>query len=324
MSESATGPSGHRLVATLGPASFGREAALIEAGATALRLNASHMAPDEVARRAEDVFRDAHGAACIVDLQGAKMRLGDFEPREVREGEVVTFESSAARGGILLPHAELFAAVAPGEVLTIDDGRLEVVVVDVSRERISVRASRAGWLRPRKGINRPRHPVEPSALCEADRAVLDACDRYDEIEYAISFVRDGREAAWLRARGRRRVILKIERDEAIRSLLPTSAASDEVWICRGDLGAQLGLQAMARAVHDVDPRHIGVPVLLAGQVLEHLTHHAEPTRSEVCHVHDVLLRGFAGIVLSDETAIGVDPVNAVRWAARLLRELGRA
>jgi pyruvate kinase len=136
-------------------------------------------------------------------------------------------------------------------------------------------------------------------------------------------VRDGGEAAWLRARGRRRVILKIERDEAIRSLLSTSAAADEVWICRGDLGAQLGLQAMARAVHSVDPRQIAVPVLLAGQVLEHLTHHAEPTRSEVCHLHDALLRGFAGIVLSDETAIGVDPVNAVRWAARLLRELGR-
>jgi pyruvate kinase len=159
----------------------------------------------------------------------------------------------------------------------------------------------------------------PARLCDSDGAVLDACRHLDDIEYAISFVRDGREAEWVRAWGRRRIILKIERDEAVRSLLTTSTAGDEVWICRGDLGAQLGLEAMARAVHDVDPPRIAVPVLLAGQVLEHLTHHAEPTRSEVCHLYDVLLRGFDGLVLSDETAIGVNPENAVRWAARLLR-----
>jgi pyruvate kinase len=310
-----------RLVATLGPASFGREAALRDAGATGLRLNASHMLPAEVARRAEVALRAAPELACVVDLQGAKMRLGDFEPREVCEGELLTFGLSATGEAIPLPHPELFVAVEPGEELTIDDGKLTVTVEGVSPTRMSVRACGCARLRPRKGINRPRHPVEPAALCAADKAVLEACGDLAGIDYAMSFVRDGREAGWLRPR---RVILKIEREEAIRTLATTSAMGDEVWICRGDLGAQLGLAPMAKAVHDLDRQRIAVPVLLAGQVLEHLTYHAEPTRSEVCHLYDVLARGFDGIVLSDETAIGVDPENAVRRASRLMREIGRA
>jgi pyruvate kinase len=313
--------SARRLVATLGPASFGREAALRDAGATAFRLNASHMQPAEVAQRAGAALRAAPELACVVDLQGAKMRLGDFEPLEVREGDVLTFVSSAAAKGLSLPHPELFAAVALGEELTIDDGKLTVTVETLSPRSMSVRARGAGWLRPRKGVNRPRHPIDPSGLCASDEAVLDACDDLAGIEYAISFVRDGREAAWVRPR---RAILKIERQEAIRTLAATSAMGDEIWICRGDLGAQLGLAPMAKAVHDVDPRRLAVPVLLAGQVLEHLTYHSEPTRSEVCHLYDVLARGFDGIVLSDETAIGVDPENAVRWASRLMGEIARA
>jgi len=74
-------------------------------------------------------------------------------------------------------------------------------------------------------------------------------------------------------------------------------------------------------VHELDPRRFSVPVLMAGQVFEHLKEHPEPTRSEVCHVFDLLARGYAGVVLSDETAIGADPVRATRMVAELLREM---
>jgi pyruvate kinase len=86
------------------------------------------------------------------------------------------------------------------------------------------------------------------------------------------------------------------------------------------LGVQLGLVELARQVARLDPHALEVPVLMAGQVLEHLTQHEQPTRSEICHLIDLVARGYAGIVLSDETAIGVGPANAVRWAARLMRE----
>ena len=95
-------------------------------------------------------------------------------------------------------------------------------------------------------------------------------------------------------------------------------------MCRGDLGEQLGPGALGRFVGSLSPAHFRCPVLMAGQVLEHLTAHAEPTRSEVCHLHDLLARGYAGIVLSDETAIGARPAHAVGQAAALVRAFREA
>jgi pyruvate kinase len=94
-------------------------------------------------------------------------------------------------------------------------------------------------------------------------------------------------------------------------------AADALWLCRGDLGAEVGVKAMAEAVYRLSAgvQAMPVPVLLAGQVFEHMTEHRTPTRSEVCVVYDALMKGYRGVVLSDETAIGRDPVESCRMAA---------
>ena len=115
------------------------------------------------------------------------------------------------------------------------------------------------------------------------------------------------------------VVAKVERLEAVDALADIAGRVDAVWVCRGDLGEQLGPGALARFVGSLSPADLPCPVLMAGQVLEHLTEHAEPTRSEVCHLYDLVARGYAGIVLSDETAIGEHPARAVRQAAALVR-----
>jgi pyruvate kinase len=115
------------------------------------------------------------------------------------------------------------------------------------------------------------------------------------------------------------VIAKIERREAIESLARIEETADDLWICRGDLGAQLGLEAMAGFLARFRPADHPRPVYVAGQVLEHLTEHPAPTRSEACHLFDLVFRGYAGVVLSDETAVGRDPVLATATANRLLR-----
>ena len=117
------------------------------------------------------------------------------------------------------------------------------------------------------------------------------------------------------------LVAKVERQEAIDHLPALYGAADELWICRGDLGAQLGIGSLARWLHRFVPRNGAKPTLIAGQVLEHLTHHASPTRSEVCHLFDLLSRGYAGVVLSDETAVGRDPIQATTTCADLLRDL---
>jgi pyruvate kinase len=102
-------------------------------------------------------------------------------------------------------------------------------------------------------------------------------------------------------------------DEAV----DIAGAVDEVWLCRGDLGAELGVKAMAAAVYRFSEgvAALSVPVLLAGQIFEHMTEHSTPTRSEVCGVYAALMQGYHGLVLSDETAIGCDPVESCRMAA---------
>jgi pyruvate kinase len=99
--------------------------------------------------------------------------------------------------------------------------------------------------------------------------------------------------------------------------LLVAASADELWLCRGDLGAELGLRAMAEAVQGFSGtiRALPIPTLLAGQVLEHMTGHPTPTRSEVCYLYEALLKGYNGFVLSDEAAIGRYPIESCRAAA---------
>ncbi len=308
-----------RLIVTLGPASYGLARRMADAGADAFRLNASHLRPEELAARVADARAAAPRLPVVVDLQGAKMRIGEFEPRAVRDGDTVVFGA----GGVPLPHPELFASVARGETLSVHDGRLLFEITAVAADRITTRCRRGGRLAPRKGANLLEHPVSLRALTAADAAAIAAGAGAGAAEFAFSFMEDGREAAWVRAAAPpgARVSGKVERAEAVAALGAIAAACDDAWICRGDLGAQLGPAGLARAVAAIDPRAHARPLLMAGQVLQSLTRQRDVTRSEVCHVHDLLARGFAGIVLSDETAVGQHPIEAVAAARALLRAL---
>jgi pyruvate kinase len=309
------------IVATLGPASFTMARELARAGATALRLNASHLSAEDLARRAVEAREGAPDLPIVVDLQGAKMRVGDIVDRPLAAGARVRFAAeTAGPEDVPLPHPELFAAAEPGTTLACDDGRLRFAVRACGDGWLEAEALVAGVLRPRKGVNLLDHPVRLSGLTPADAARLDAVRALPRLQVAWSFALDGREAAWVRERvPGTTVVAKVERREAVDALAEIAARVDALWVCRGDLGEQLGPGALGRFVGSLTPADLRCPVLMAGQVLEHLTEHAAPTRSEVCHLSDLLDRGYAGIVLSDETAIGRHPAHAVEQAAALVR-----
>ncbi len=316
------GPAIAAIVATLGPSSLPIAPALASAGANALRLNASHMQPHELGRAVAAV-RACLDQRVVVDLQGAKMRVGDLAPKRLATGDVVRFAAVPDDDQTIpLDHPELFRSLRQGDTLSLDDDRIRMRVVAVGDGAAEAVCLTDGLLRPRKGINVLDHPVELGDLSARDLAHIDAVSGVDGIDFAFSFMLDGREAAWIKRRApRARVIGKIERREATERIEAIGAACDELWVCRGDLGAQLGAARLAKWVSSFRPATGGIPVLMAGQVLEHLTRHADPTRSEVCHLFDLIDRGYAGIVLSDETAIGDDPVRAVRVARGLVDEM---
>lgn len=308
-----------RLVATLGPASRAAAPELARAGVDGFRLNASHLTPAALGEAIAEVRARCPEAPIVVDLQGAKMRLGAFEPRAIRAGEALRLSCDDDPAALPLPHPAFFRAAAVGGTLGLDDDRVHLRVTAASARAIEAVALHDATLRPRKGVNLIDHPVVLEALTDDDEAHLAAARPFAGVSFAFSFMLDGREAAWVRARAPGAAVVgKIERREALDALPAIAAACDEVWICRGDLGAQLGPAALGRAVAAIAPASLACPTLMAGQVLEHLTRHRDPTRSEVCHLHDLLARGYAGIVLSDETAIGDEPAHAAAVARALL------
>lgn len=312
------------IVVTLGPASRTAFRSLRDAGAAVFRLNSSHMSAQALAGLAGDVRRALPDCALVIDLQGAKMRLGEFEERPVHAGAPVHFSLSGSGGAVPLPHPEFFEAVSVGETLGCDDDRIRFRVMAAGAGSLETVSVSSGILRPRKGVNVIEHPVVLKGLSAADTDCVRAAALLGHVAFAFSFMKDGSESEWIRRMAPGcRVIGKIERREAASSAARIAGMVDEIWICRGDLGAQLGPASMARWISTYDPRAAQRPVFMAGQVLEHLTRHAIPTRAEVCHLYDLVRRGYAGFVLSDETAIGIDPEGAVRTLRTLLEEFCR-
>ncbi|OGR15168.1 MAG: hypothetical protein A2341_13895 [Deltaproteobacteria bacterium RIFOXYB12_FULL_58_9] len=305
------------VVMTLGPAST--ENAVIERlarTADRFRLNAAHLNRVGLGQwldRLEDVFaRAGQRIPVVIDLQGAKMRVGAMPtvselPPEVRL--IFSAQPTTTADIIGLPHAELFEQVGEGEELSLNDGKVRLRIESVDGDEICARVVKNGPLSSFKGINRPDHPITLNALSAADLGRIEVGDAYAFVEYAFSFAAKGRDAALLREKTHRRVTAKIELREAADCVADLDAKFDELWLCRGDLGEQVGIGQLGLVQHKFSKQipSLKRPAFLAGQVLEHMTHFEQPTRSEVVHLFDVEQAGYAGVVLSDETAVGRNP-----------------
>lgn len=309
-----------KLIVTLGPASATKVADLVAAGADIFRINSSHVAADDLCTWFGKIRAVTPAHPVVVDLQGAKLRLGRFPERAIAPGARVRFALTPDEGEIPLPHPEVFAAAKVGDNLSLDDDRVHMRVESVSSSTLDAVALNDAVLKARKGVTIAEHPPVLEDFTEDDLAVLRAATRCPDVSFAVSFVSDGRELTWLRRRIQGcPVIAKIERREALQNLRRIEETADDLWLARGDLGSQIGLEGMANFIARFRPEEHPRPVYMAGQVMEHLTSHPEPTRTEACYLYDIVFRGFAGVLLSDETAVGIDPVGATAITARLLR-----
>ncbi|HLO31454.1 MAG TPA: pyruvate kinase, partial [Anaerolineales bacterium] len=295
--------------------------------ATAFRLNTSHLELVQLwawLERLEPFLRARQPRpALVLDLQGSKWRLGQFAPLELVEGqtiELVLAPSSDQPNRLPVPHADFFqAALLSGPELRLNDAKVHLRVEGIAEEHLRVRVTRGGLLSAHKGITYLASDFRSEALSEKDQEIIQQTKDLPGIRYAISYLRDAAEMRRYRTRLGSQVYLiaKLERAPAMVEAEQIATEADELWVCRGDLGAELGLPGMARAVYAFSGRvrELKCPVMMAGQVLEHMTAAAAPTRAEVCALHDALALGYSGFVLSDETAIGRSPLEACQAAA---------
>lgn len=311
------------IIATLGPASRTARIwqAMLDAGATAFRLNTSHLTLDQLHNWLDRLtpFADT---PLVLDLQGSKWRLGEFASFTLMNGQTIqlVLGHTATRSDQLpVPHPDFFqaAATASGEI-GLNDAKIKLQIESITADTVTTKVQLGGEISAHKGITLARSAYRREALSGKDRAIVEGTQSRSGVRYAVSYVKDALEMAQYRTLiGDAYLIAKLERQAAIDECATIATHADELWVCRGDLGAELGLRGMAAAVHQVTAqvRALPVPVIMAGQVLEHMTVSPTPTRAEVCQLHDALAAGYGGCVLSDEAAIGSYPVESVRAAA---------
>jgi len=319
----------YEIIATLGPSSAAPSVWLemLSAGVTAFRLNTSHLSLDDLLSWLEDL------STClapydpqppiILDLQGSKWRLGEFPAGSLEPGQKIQLIYSSAsddRNELPVPHADFFQAAAQSDGnIILNDAKIRLTIESCSSAALAAVVVRGGELSARKGITLASSAYRQEKLSQKDQAIFaQTCD-LGFIRYAISYVKDALEMAKYRANFGKSVYLiaKLERGPAIDEARQIAESTDELWLCRGDLGAELGLKPMAEVVARFSNQitRFGAPVMLAGQVLEHMKEASTPTRSEVSYLYEALLKGYRGVVLSDETAVGRYPIESCQAAA---------
>ncbi len=321
-----------KIVATVGPASntYERLGMLIREGVDVFRLNFSHGSYEDhlsvinTVRRLNKDLRTNVGL--LQDLQGPKIRLGDVEGGgvEISRGDKIKLVcgekeiSTATRLSTI--YMGLARDVKPGDMILIDDGKIELKVLATDREtEVDVEVVYGGLVKPRKGINLPDSKVSAPSMTEKDIEDLKFGLEHDVDWIALSFARRADDIRFIKqliAEGGKntRVVAKIETPEGLENLDEIIAIADAVMVARGDLGVEVKMEEvpMAQKMIVAKCNAAGKPVIVATQMMESMITAPRPTRAETSDVANAVLDGADAVMLSAETAVGAYPAEVIR------------
>ena len=317
-----------KIIATVGPSTNTYEAiyGLISSGANGIRLNFSHGSHEERSEQIEWIRKAAkeYGkpVAIIQDLQGPKIRLGDFEgiiPVETGQHLRFGYRADFEKDGVIPTQYQLGNKVKRGERILLSDGKVRTTITSVKDGIIHAEAENDGVLIQRKGMNLPDTDFTGAVITEKDKKDI-AYGSDNDIDYvALSFVQSADDVEDLRKIMRNlgskaRIIAKIETVAALQHIEAICDASDAVMVARGDLAVETAPELVPieqRRIVGIC-RHKAKPVIIATQMLATMTESSEPTRAEVSDVATAIIIGADCVMLSDETASGRYPVEAVK------------
>jgi pyruvate kinase len=333
----AAGTRRTKIVATIGPASSGREALaeLAAAGMDGARLNLSHGTHDEHRERARLVRATeaelGRPIALIADLQGPKLRIGDLDaPVTLVRGEeiIVAAAEFSTNGELPVSPPVISEVLQPGHEVLIDDGLVRLRVDEVESGRARCAVLTGGVVSSHKGVNLPGVPIPIPSLTRKDMDDLELALELGVDFVALSFVRSAADVRDLRALieqagSTAHVIAKIEKSEAVDALDAILDDTDAVMVARGDLGVEIGpaLVPLVQKRIIIAALERGKPVITATQMLESMVHQAEPTRAEASDVANAILDGSSALMLSGETAVGEYPTESVAYMDRIARAI---
>lgn len=332
-----------KIVATVGPAcdTYEKLLELVKAGVNIFRLNFSHGTHENKAQIIEHIrainSKEPYNISILADLQGPKLRVGEIENGAllIEPGDILTFTSKEKVVGtkekIYVSYPNLHEDVEVGNKIMIDDGKLEVVVTEITKAGdVKVRVTYGGILLPKKGVNLPDTKISLPALTEKDLVDLDFIIGQKVDWVALSFVRKADDIIDLKRRlleanSKSKVIAKIEMPSALVDLRNIILESDGVMVARGDLGVELPVEKVPMAQRDIIRKciHRAKPVIVATQMMESMIDRVKPNRSEITDVANAVLEGADAVMLSGETATGKHPALVVETMRKIILEVER-
>ena len=330
-----------KIVATIGPATSQPDVLreLIKAGATTLRLNFSHGTHEDHQRNIRLIrqtsFELNQPVAILQDLQGPKIRLGKFETGSIslERGDPFILTSHLMPGTqeiSSVTYEPLADEVPEGATILLDDGKVEMLVekVDKAEKQLHCRVVVGGTLSNNKGVNFPGVYLSIKALTDKDRKDLMFGLDQGVDWVALSFVRNPQDVLEIKqlianAGKKAPVIAKIEKHEAIEQMEEILALCNGVMVARGDLGVELPAEdvpLLQKRLISTSNR-MGIPVITATQMLDSMVNNPRATRAEISDVANAIIDGTDAVMLSNETAVGKYPVEAVATMATIARRI---
>ncbi len=329
-----------KIVTTLGPATDNAESleALFKAGANVVRMNFSHGEPEDHIKRAKIVRQVAKklglNIAILGDLQGPKIRIARYKSQKVtvEKGQAYAFDADLDRDAgdatqVGIDYRELPNECKVGDILLLDDGRLEFEITAINGMRIDTKVIVGGDLSNNKGINKKGGGLSAPALTDKDKRDIITAAKMEVDYLAVSFPRSADDINQAKSLAKEAglyagIVAKIERAETVNdpkildSIIKASAA---VMVARGDLGVEIGdaelIGVQKRIIQRA--RALDRAVITATQMMESMITNAIPTRAEVFDVANAVLDGTDAVMLSAETAMGEHPIKVVEAVSRV-------
>lgn len=331
-----------KIVATVGPAcdTYEKLLELVQAGVNVFRLNFSHGGHEDKARIIEYIRKinktQPYNIAILGDLQGPKLRVGEIKDNAlpVVAGDILTFTNEKLVGTkerIYVSYTGLHNDVTPGNIIMIDDGKIEVKVKKIlPNNDVQVEVTLGGVISSKKGINLPDTRISLPALTEKDLVDLNFIIEQKLDWVALSFVRKVEDITQLRGIldkhvSKTKIIAKIEKPEALANIRDIILESDGIMVARGDLGVELPVEKVPLIQKQLIRKciHRAKPVIVATQMMESMIDRVKPNRSEITDVANAVLEGADAVMLSGETATGQHPALVVSTMCKIIEEVER-
>lgn len=324
-----------KIVATVGPASNSKDMlrALVKEGVDVFRLNFSHGTHEDhqkVINYVREINEEFNTSVSLLqDLQGPKIRVQEVEVGTVIErGQELIITSRQLLGNreiVSTSYTELPKDVKEGDLILLDDGKIELKVKEVRDIDVVTEVVYGGPLKSRKGINLPFTKVSAPSLTEKDLADLEFGIKNNLDWIALSFVRKASDIKFMRDilnknNSSARIVAKIEKPEALSNIDEIIELTDAVMVARGDLGVEIWLEEvpMVQKMLVEKCNKVGKPVIVATQMMESMIENPRPTRAETNDVANAVMDGADALMLSAETAAGKYPLEVIRSMVRTI------